>query len=285
MTQGGSSSSNASAADKQPFWKRLFAPGGFEWAFRMRKGDAESFFARQDATDGLLNERNQILDAYPDRYVMSSTAGDVLTQQAWNLALEWGQVVDPGSEKRDLLTLSRQWEADLLMMDHATKTVAAGAVCFPSSWDLSHTIGKTLEEVHGVVPRLNPQIGEMIDRFIQNLSPGKSFCRENWSFTRTNHLNYHPATGRPRLDESITLDEVFLRIEHQLFTGLPSGVLMGIRIKTYPLKDLASDPAVWRMAYEKIRTMPEDVAKYKSMDAAIPRLLKVMDAYQPTNPA
>lgn len=277
--------SSESSGENVPFWKRLFAPGGFDWAFRMRKGDARTFFAPHDATGGLLDERNKILDDHPDHYVVSSTSGDVLTQQAWDLALGWGQVVDPGLEKRDLLSLSRQWEADLLMMDHATKTVTTGAVCFPSSWDLSHTIGKTLKEVHGVVPRLNPQIGEMIDRFIQNLSPGKSFCRENWSFTRTDHLNYHPAAGRRWLDESLTLDEVFLRIEHQLFTGLPTGVLMGIRIETFPLKDLADDPAVWKMAYEKIQTMPEDVAVYKSMDSAIPKLLKVMDVYQPTIPA
>ena len=79
------------------------------------------------------------------------------------------------------------------------------------------------------------------------------------------------------MDESLTLDEVFLRIEHQLFTGIPSGVLMGIRIEVCPLRELATDSEVWRCAAETLRSMPADVAEYKSMDTAIPRLLEVMN--------
>lgn len=270
--------SGKSNEEGEPFWKRLFAPGGFEWAFRMRKGEAESFFAPQDETGNLLQERKTRLRNDPQRYSASTPAGDALVRQVWDLALKLKQV-DEG-DAQDLLTLSQQWEADLLMMDRDTKKVAAGAVCFPSSWDLSHAIGKTLNEVHGQVPRLNPQIGEMIDRFLEKLEPGRSYCRENWSFTRSAELDYHPDLKRPRLDESLTLDEVFLRMEHQLFTGLPDGVLMGIRIETCPLKDLAENAEVWGTVREKIRTMPDDVAKYKSMETAIPTLLKVMDSYR-----
>ncbi len=170
----------------------------------------------------------------------------------------------------------------MLVMDQETKKVAAAAVCFPSSWDPAGAVGKILDEVHGVVPRLNPQIGTMIDRFLEKLSPGKSYCRENWSFTRTADLDYHPEVGRRRLDDSVTLDELFLRVEHQLFTGIPGGVLMGIRIEVCPLVDLATVPGVWRLTAEKIRTMPEDVARYKSMDAAIEGMLREMEAFQPT---
>jgi hypothetical protein len=71
-----------------------------------------------------------------------------------------------------------------------------------------------------------------------------------------------------------------LRIEHQLFTGLSDGVLMGIRIETTSLKELAEDPSVWNTTAEKLRTMPDDVARYKSMDAAIPTILREMKAYR-----
>lgn len=260
-----------------PFWKQLFAPGGFEWAFRMRKGEAGTFFARQDVTGGLLLERSRQLEENPGRYLACTKVGQNLVEQAWELALELGQV--DGSGVRDLIHLSKQWEADLLFMDRATTSVAAGAVCFPSSWDLRQAIGKTLDEVHGVVPRLNSQIGEMIRRFLEKLEPGKSYCRENWSFTRSDDLDYHPDLNRPRLDETLTLDEVHLRIEHQLFTGLPDGVLMGIRIDTTPLKDLAEDTEVWKTVREKLETMPDDVARYKSMDAAIPKMLREMEAF------
>ncbi len=269
---------SSTAQPDEPFWKRLFAPGGFEWAFRMRKGEAASFFARQDESGHLLKQRSQQLDENLERYLACTAEGEKLVEQTWELALGWEQVV--ATERDDLKSLSKQWEADLLFMDRATGTVAAGAVCFPSSWDLRHAIGKTLDEVHGVVPRLNPQIGEMIRRFLEKLEPGKSYCRENWSFTRSDELDYHPDLNRPRLDDSLTLGEVHLRIEHQLFTGLPDGVLMGIRIETTPLKDLAQDAVVWKTTAEKLRTMPDDVAVYKSMDAAIPAMLREMEGYR-----
>ena len=266
----------------EPFWKKLFAPGGFEWAFRMRKGDAGEFFSQQDGSGELLRARRRSLDAYPERHVATMPGSAALIDGVWDVALGLGQVENSANGSRDLAALSRLWEADLLVMDQETKKVAATAVCFPSSWDPAGAVGKILDEVHGVVPRLNPQIGTMIDRFLEKLSPGKSYCRENWSFTRTADLDYHPEVGRRRLDDSVTLDELFLRVEHQLFTGIPGGVLMGIRIEVCPLVDLATVPGVWRLTAEKIRTMPEDVARYKSMDAAIEGMLREMEAFQPT---
>jgi hypothetical protein len=116
---------------------------------------------------------------------------------------------------------------------------------------------------------------------LEKLEPGKSYCRENWSFTRSDALDYHPDLNRQRLDETLSLDEVYLRIEHQLFTGLSDGVLMGIRIETTPLKELAENTEVWKILREKLETMPDDVARYKSMDAAIPTMLREMEKFCP----
>jgi hypothetical protein len=265
-----------------PFWKKLFPPGEFEWAFRMRQGDAGEFFAKQNDGVALLGAKGRSLDEHPDRYVAQMPGSEGLVEEVWQVALGLGQVEEPVDGERDLETLARLWEADLLVMESASKKVAAAAVSFPSSWDPAGAVGKTLDDVHGVVPRLNPQIGVMINRFLDKVPPGKSYCRENWSFTRTEELDYHPAVGRRRLDESVTLDELFLRVEHQLFTGIPGGVLMGIRIEVCPLKDLAADPEVWRTVAEKIRSMPADVAEYKSMDGAIERMLEEMEAFQET---
>jgi hypothetical protein len=121
----------------------------------------------------------------------------------------------------------------------------------------------------------------MIKRFLEKLEPGKSYCRENWSFTRSDALDYHPDLNRQRLDETLSLDEVYLRIEHQLFTGLSDGVLMGIRIETTPLKELAENTEVWKILREKLETMPDDVARYKSMDAAITTMLREMEKFCP----
>ena len=267
----------------EPFWEKLFSPGEFEWAFRMRQGDAGTFFQQQDKTGGLLREKRLGLDKHPERYLASIPGSENLVKGIWKLALEMGHLDKPADGSRNLEGLARSWEADLLVMDLESKKVVAAAVCFPSSWDPAGAVGKTLDEVHGVVPRLNLQIGVMIDRFLDKVSPGKSYCRENWSFTRTQDLDYHPKVGRRKLDESVTLDELFLRVEHQLFTGIAGGVLMGIRIETCPLTDLAADPGIWRAVAEKIGTIPHDVAVYKSMDSATHQILEEMKTYQAIN--
>ncbi|MEN8864573.1 MAG: hypothetical protein ABF381_03245, partial [Akkermansiaceae bacterium] len=82
-----------SEESENPFWKRLFSPGGFEWAFRMRKGDAKSFFARQDESGELLLKRNRQLEESFESYSACTEEGENLVEEAWDLALEWEQVV------------------------------------------------------------------------------------------------------------------------------------------------------------------------------------------------
>jgi hypothetical protein len=38
---------------------------------------------------------------------------------------------------------------------------------------------------------------------------------------------------------------------------------------------------VWKTLREKLETMPDDVARYKSMDAAIPTMLREMEKFCP----
>jgi hypothetical protein len=250
----------------EPSWKRLFAEGGFAWSFRMRPGDVREFFSPQDESGSILTEKRHSLDEHPSRYCATTPAAQPLIDALCGMAASLG--LFPPDDPRDLLHFARCVEPDILLMDSATMTLAAGCVCMPSSWSLDHAIGKSMHAVHDVVPRLNPQIGDKIEQFLNKVPQGKAFLRENWSLTRSADLNYHPDLLRPKLDATASPDTVFLRIEHQLFTAIPGGILMGLRIGTCPLTDLAADPDVWRNLTEIIRTMPDDVAGYKSMLAA-----------------
>ncbi len=278
------SSSTSSMTDSAPipFWGKLFAAGDFEWGFRMRTGDAPSFFASQDPSGKLLEEKNAWLDQSPDRYVAVNATGAALIPRLWSIAEEWGHVSSSGNQAHDLISLARIWEPDVLLMDSSTMNIVAGSVCMPSSWVLQHAMGKPVHAVHDMVPQLNPQIGDKIDRFLRQLAPGKAFRRENWSFTRSAEYNYHPALHRAKLDESITIEEIHLRVEQQLFCAIPGAVLMGIRIELCPLTDLASDPEVWSHVARKIRTMPDEVAHYKSMLSARGTMVAAMERYQQT---
>jgi hypothetical protein len=259
----------------KPFWKSLFSEGGFDWSFQMRLGDAASYFAPHHG-GSLLAEKRAWLDARPELFTAVARHGEELIAATWDQALAWGHVSPPADGKRDLSNLARQWEPDILLLDHETMSFAAACVCFSSSWSPAHTVGKSLDEVHAMVPQLNPRIGEKIARFLRQLQPGKAYRRENWGFTRTAEMNYHPELHRQRLDETVTIGELHLRVEQQLFTGIPGGVLMGIRIETCPLAELSTDPVAWQAVAEKIRTMPDDVAAYKGMGTARAAMLEEM---------
>jgi len=269
------------AQGREPFWKALFADGEFGWVFRMRLGDAEAFFAPREDGGALLAEKRRWLEERPERCVAVAPEGGELVERLWERAVEWGHVPPPRQGERDLPHLARHWEPDLLVLDRETMSFAAACVCFPSSWRPEHAVGNSLHEVHEMVPRLNAQIGAKIDSFLRQLQSGKAYCRENWGFTRSSERNYHPELRRPPLDGSVTIDELHLRVEHQLFTALPGGVLMGIRIETCPLADLAVDPGIWRSVAEKIRTMPEDVAAYKGLRSAREAMRREMRTIAP----
>ncbi len=265
--------------DRFSRFRRLFGKEQFEWAFKMARREVVAFFEQQDIHGDILQQRSRRLRKFPQRYALMSEGGEALVGEAWRCALEWGQVEDPGEEERSLSELGSRWEPDLLMLDFERMSFAAGVVCFPSSWSLTHSIGKPLVEVHGVVPRLNESIGDKIERFLKGLKPGRGYGRENWSFTLTDDWDYHPDLGRDKLDGFVDLREVSLRLEHQVFTGVTGGVLMGLRIETLPLVSLSDDEELWRGVIEKVRTMPEDVALYKGMARSQMRLVEEMSAF------
>ena len=166
--------------------------------------------------------------------------------------------------------LGGELEPDFLLLRPAAEggmQLAAGCVCFPSSWGLEEKIGLGMEAIHAVVPGLNSAIGRQIDRFLDRLRPGISWERTNWGLSRSGERNQHPSRNLPRLDESVPLDEVFFRVEHQSLASLPrsGGGLFGIRISTRPLTEVMRVPEVRDGLIRALQTMPEEMAAYKNL--------------------
>lgn len=253
---------------------KLFPGGDFEWAFRMRKVDPADFFASTHGGDAVLEQKRRILSEHPQRHLGQDAVALGLLEGLHHAMGNWGVVLP--SDADNLQAIASQIEPDLLLMDQQSLRLRAAAVCFPSSWDPGHWIGHPILEIHEVVPGLNASIGEMITRFLSQLAPGKAFQRANWSFTRSAELNYHPALQRPPLDQDIGLEEIFLRIEHQLFTAIKGAVVMGIRIQPIALSSLQEDQALWQKLIQILKTMPEDVARYKNLHRGRQSLIDAM---------
>ncbi|MEM6279920.1 MAG: hypothetical protein AAF733_10605, partial [Verrucomicrobiota bacterium] len=73
--------------------------------------------------------------------------------------------------------------------------------------------------------------------------------------------------------------ELFLRLEHQSFLRVEAGIVLAVRIEPIALERLRTGhPEVLTALRAQLTTMPEEVAVYKGLNRAIPRILEWIDA-------
>lgn len=176
-----------------------------------------------------------------------------------------GQSVDLGDPQTPALWMAaRLVQEDLIIMRRGEDAwrLAAGALCFPSSWRLADKIGRPLHTVHAPVPGFGEgtRNDQIITRMFDALRPGEPMLRGNWSIYPDAEL-YHPEAGNPgpRFSSGET---AFLRMERQTLSKLPQSgdILFTVRITIDPLPGLPRAP-------DRRATAGELVAHLKSLDA------------------
>jgi hypothetical protein len=257
-------------------WSRLFADSGFRWQMGLRAGDAHSFFAPTSENQEILAERGRCLNNSPADYAALTDAGRPLREETRQFAVACG-ALDPGADSA-LETLGRGLEPDfvLLLPSSDGPIVVGGVVCFPSSWALPDKIGRTLHHTHGPVPDLNPQLGERIRTALDRLPPEGAWERENWGLSRDSERNHHPKRAWKRFDETVKPDEIWLRVERQILYRLPQtgGILFGIRLEITPLHEIVQFEDAREGLRRSLETMPAEIASYKDLLSARPRILE-----------
>ena len=267
-----------------PDWTRSFPDADHRWVMGLRpEEEATAFFAQQDATGAMLAERATWLAHDAEKYAAVLPDSERALEETAAMARTWGHLrTETVSETETLLALGRAWEPDIVWMHpdgSGTHRLAGGVVCFPSAWALREKLGRTMAEVHAPVPSLNAELGRQIDTFLQKMTPGAVWRRENWSLSRDGALNHHPSHQRPRLDETITPDEVWLHLEHQLLMKLPlsGSVLFGIRVEVVALREVMTDPTAAARLARLVRTMGEEAAAYKGLATGRRALLAILE--------
>ena len=188
-----------------------------------------------------------------------------------------------GDRPEERLThLSLHWEPDLLLLRRDALgefRLVAGAVCFPSAWDLREKIGKTVDAIHAGVPTLNATLGTRIRTFLDRLPPGQVFERDNWGLAAHGERNAHPYRSLPRLTPAATLDSTWLRLEHQAFRILPEsrGLLFAIHLTVHPLSRVLRTPEDSLRLADQLRSMPDTVAAYKGILPARESLIRQLE--------
>jgi len=252
----------------------LFPDEDYRFHLTLRKGDLPKFFAPADPA--ALTERRDWLKRESFRYAAATAGAKPLLNEFEAMATEWlpGPVPYVDADFTGvgrLVALGQNLEPDFMLLardEAGVFRLQAGVVCFPSSWALTEKMGLTLEEIHGVVPGLNPSLASPISQFLGKLKPDAPYERANWGVAATPELNMHPALSRQRLTGPFDPQRIWLRIEDQILAALPqtNGILFGIRIRIFSLLELINNSMLRAGFCRALSSMPDALAAYKGFD-------------------
>jgi dimethylamine monooxygenase subunit A len=252
----------------------------------------ELVFVAEDGTQEAQREVLDLLGSYlPERFPATHRhveAGVEVLGAANHLALPSG-LADAPLAKASLLV-----QEDLILMrrDERGWRLAAGSLCFPSSWSLQEKFGKPLQEIHAPVPGFAPgtRPAELINRMFDGLQ-GQAVERFNWSIQADDAL-YHPLSNVERIDRATNrptrfpdgdIDaHAFIRVERQTLRKLPVSrdILFTIRIHLDPLQVLARHPDRATLAASfagQLNALDQAQLDYKGMTADRDRLVASLD--------
>jgi len=246
-------------------------------------------FVEEDGTRDAQREVLDLLGAYlPEQFPRThrrTDAGIAVVGAANHPALPSDLADAP------LVAASLLVQEDLILMrrDDSGWRLAAGSLCFPSSWSLLEKFGKPLQQIHEPVPGFGPgtRPAELINRMFDGLQ-GQAVERFNWSIQADNAL-YHPlsnveridrATNRPtRFPDGDVEAHAFIRVERQTLRKLPSSrdILFTIRIHLDPLAVLARHPDRATLALSfaaQLEALDLDQLDYKGLTSDRDRLIE-----------
>jgi hypothetical protein len=262
--------------------EELFPDGDYRHHLTLRRAAPGDFFGPQDTAGVVLRERIRWLDAEPARYAALEPGGEALLREFTALLPVWGgagaEYSDPGVHS--IAGLGRRLEPDILLLardDAGDFRLRGGALCFPTGWALTEKIGHTLEFIHGVVPGLNAALAPAINQMLGGMKPGVAYLRDNWGIAASAELNLHPARAIPPPEPPVSLERLWLRVEHQALVALPRtrGIAFGIRIALHRLDGVmqgAAGPGLRRA----LASMSAEMADYKRLDKVRVDLVNVV---------
>jgi hypothetical protein len=247
----------------------------------------EKVFVEEPGTRAAQQEVLDLLLAHlPDRFPRSyrRTTGGIEVEGSLAPTL-------PASLDAPLVAASLLVQEDLILMRKGADgwRLAAGSLCFPSSWVLTEKFGRPLHRIHDPVPGFGPgsRPDELIARMFDGLQ-GQAVERFNWSIQAGDAL-YHPLSDVQRIDRATNRPSkfagagdidaaAFIRVERQTLRKLPvsKDILFTIRIHLDPLAILARHPDRAKLAVSfagQLMALDQAQLDYKGLTADRDRLV------------
>jgi len=279
--------------------------------------DLDDWIEIDHTFDAQLREKRRIYAEHADKVFVAETGTEDAQREVLDLLLEhlprrfpWcferysdgiavtGQPASSVAEMGSLPPLhvaSLLVQEDLILMRRGENgwRLAAGSLCFPSSWKLTEKFGKPMHEIHAPVPAFGPgtRMADLIARMFDKLQPGNPVQRFNWSI-QANDALYHPLSNEERADRATLRPAkfadgaaAFIRVERQTLRKLPvSGdILFTIRIHLDPMAVLGRHPERARLAAgfaAQLSALDIEQLDYKGLTADRDRLVGMLGAME-----
>ena len=266
----------------------------FRWRLGLHPLDPADWIELEPAGEAAIEAKDRLLRTRPEEVrawldEIESEAREVADALAEHLRGRWPQRADQVRIDADLHPLeaaARLVPEDLVLLAprDGRLVVVGGVVCFPNRWDLRSKLGRTLAETHAPVPRLNAQLGERLDRFLDRLSAERGFWRLGWGLIDTPEW-FAPPVAREADARPSSSAELYLRVERETIRRLPrtGAVLFTIRTHVTALADAVADPGTARHLAERLAQMPPDVRSYKGVADVADQLIDRLRRWQSTN--
>lgn len=256
-----------------------------------------------------LTEKLRLFEEIPDKVFVAEAGTQEAQQELLDLLVDHMRLHLPdltvpaplqqtniGLESHPLHQASLLVQEDLILMrrGEAGWRLAAGSLCFPSSWSLLEKFGKPLQEIHVPVPGFGPgsRPDLLIARMFDALSSDQPMERYNWSIQAGDAL-YLPLSNEARDERAATRPSkfpngdiaahAFIRVERQTLRKLPvsKDIVFTIRIHLDPLGVLAKHPDRAALASSfaaQLAALDDRQLDYKGMTADRDRLVEILAA-------
>lgn len=240
--------------------------GGVRRMGLTRVDESEWLFADFDR-----DARAAVFDAHPDSLIVLPEGAEAAREAAQLVA----GTDDFGAAARAV------WEDLCVLYDDGTGhyRLVAGALGFPTHWNLADKIGQVMDVIHVPIPGYAEQLSEGVNHFFRTLEVGAIFGRSNWFVVSSDAWRYQPGNNPVERFAHVTADNagdmLFLRAERQTLRRLPGtgAMLFTIGITVEPIAAISTE-LVGRIA-QATRVMADAEVKRRGND----HLITVLESY------
>jgi hypothetical protein len=253
--------------------KRGILESDHPYYYRSQPGLEE---AQWDVVDIVLTDMSR---SNPIVFLLTKNDDEWRWQNKWlneDITFRFGDTSTLPFEPLDWV--GRQVQEDLVILSSdSSATMIAGQLCFANGFSLDDKFGQPFLTIHSPAPKMIGPTMDAAHKLIERLPPNRPIWRASWNFKICDELDLtsrHNARYKKEMEEiTPTLNtenigqKLFIRIERQTLTRLPSSncILFGIHTYLNKLADECEDKDRADSMLKVLQSTPREMLDYKAI--------------------